>query len=157
MSNAVSIPAKRFLGLLRKGPSSFNVLENAGTKFAADVWAEFINLLVDNGVPLAQDLYGISWPADENTPPQEVFYFCGFESTDQIGAFESLELESGNYFNFDCEVEADNLDKGFQEAYMVAFPASGLTPRDGKHLEIYGQEYDPNSPIARFRILIPVL
>ena len=156
MTQVIAVPAKRFLGLLRKGPSSFNSVENAGTNFAAEFWGEFINLLVTNGVPLEQDLYGITWPADAHIPPQEVFYFCGFESSDQIKTFEVLELEAGNYFHFDCEVEASNLDRGFQEAYLEAFPNSGLTPRDGKHLEIYGQEYDPNSPIARFRILIPV-
>jgi predicted transcriptional regulator YdeE len=49
------------------------------------------------------------------------------------------------------------MDKGFQDAYMNAFPASGLKSREGQHLEIYGAEYDPDSPIAKFRILIPVI
>lgn len=34
--------------------------------------------------------------------------------------------------------------------------SSGLQGRDGQHLELYGAEYDPESPIAKFSILIPV-
>ena len=156
MSVKTNVSPKRLLGILRKGPSSFNARENSGTEFAAEIWREFVGKLIANGIPVMQDLYGVSWPADEQTPPQEIFYFCGFESNQKDSAFEELMLEGGNYFDYLCETPADNLDAGFKAAYMEALPNSGLSPRDGQHLEIYGREYDPNSKIAKFRILIPV-
>lgn len=156
MGEKVFIESKTLYGILRKGPSSFNEKENAGTEFAAEIWNAFIDKLITAGVPLEQDLYGVSWPADEQVPPQEIFYFCGFESKTPVEGFETLNLKAGNYFDYHCEVTANDLDSGFRTAYMEALPKSGLTPREGQHLEIYGSEYDPQSSIARFRILIPV-
>ena len=102
-------------------------------------------------------MYGVSWPADANVPPQHVHYFCGIEAVTELEGFEPLQLEGGLYFQYNCEVLAVDMDKGFQNAYMVAMPESGFQGREGQHLEIYGDEYDPDSPIARFRILIPVV
>ena len=72
-------------------------------------------------------------------------------------ALDESTCNGGNYFEYRCEVPASDLDAGFRDAYLTAMPASGLVPRDGQHLEVYGEEYDPNAPIARFRILIPVV
>lgn len=155
MTSAKHLPKMRMLGILRKGPSSFNV-NGQGTEFAGEIWREFIDQLLQAGVPLNQDLYGVSWPADDSTPPQEIYYFCGFASSEVLPGFEELHFEGGNYFEYRCEVPANDLDAGFQAAYLDALPKSGLEPREGQHLELYGDEYDPQSPIARFRILIPV-
>ena len=125
--------------------------------FAEQIWQEFIGKLIAAGVPLDQDLYGVSWPADDQVPPQEIYYFCGFESNKLIGNFEELQLAGGNYFEYSCSVPADNIDLAFQQAYMEALPKSGFASRDGQHIEIYGSEYDPDSPTAEFRILIPVV
>jgi predicted transcriptional regulator YdeE len=143
-------------GLQSVGPSSFNDAEKSGAQFSQKLWIALIEKMIAAGLPLDGLMYGVSWPADNLTPPQEIFYFCGFESATPVEGFNCLELEGGSYFEYKCEVPADNLDLGFHEAYMVAMPASGLKNRDGQHLELYGAEYDPNSPIARFSILIPV-
>ena len=157
MNEVVSVAPKKLIGLLRRGPSSFNDVEKSGSQFASDIWHEFVDLLLKHGFTLGQDLYGVSWPADDNTPPQEVHYFCGVESEAKISEFTSLKIDGGNYFEYRCEVPASNLDLAFQQAYLEAMPASGLIEREGQHIEVYGVEYDPNSPVAKFRILIPVV
>ena len=143
-------------GIQAKGPSSFNDVEKSGAEFSSDLWHQLIEKMIKAEIPLDGLMYGVSWPADELTPPQEVFYFCGFESESALPGFDTLRLDGGNYFEYKCEVPATNLDQGFQEAYLVAMPASGHKGRDGQHLELYGAEYDPESPISKFSILIPV-
>lgn len=143
-------------GIQGKGPSSFNEIEQSGQQFSSDLWHQLIEKMIEAGLPLDGLMYGVSWPADDRTPPQEVFYFCGFESEKTIAGFEILKLDGGNYYEYKCEVPATDLDQGFREAYMEAMPASGFKGRAGQHLEIYGADYDPDSPIAKFAILIPV-
>ena len=156
MAQSVHIDARTLYGIQSKGPSSFNDVENSGADFGQRLWLQFIDELVRLGINLDQDMYGVSLPADEITPPQEIFYFCGIESLNPIAELESLELEGGNYFEYKCEVPPSQLDSGFIEAYTQALPASGLTSREGQHLEIYGEDYDPTSDVAKFTILIPV-
>lgn len=153
----MKIEPKRLIGILETGPSSFNPVENSGAKFGEQLWHQFIELVVKAGISLNRDMYGVSWPADEKVPPEKINYFCGFESDGNIEGFVELQLDGGNYFEYRCEVLAVDLDKGFQDAYMNALPASGFSGRTGQHLEIYGDEYDPDSPVAKFRILIPVI
>lgn len=156
MSTKVRIEPIRLVGIQATGPSSFNNVENSGAKFGDQLWHEFIEKVVNAGISLERDMYGVSWPADQNVPPQKIHYFCGFISNENFEGLTELKIEGGNYFQFDCEVLAVDLDKGFQEAYMKAMPESGFKARDGQHLEIYGEEYDPDSPVAKFKILIPV-
>ncbi len=156
MTSKINIPPKSLVGIQAKGPSSFNEVEQSGSKFSEQLWREFIGKLVESGISLDRDMYGVSWPADDLTPPQYVHYFCGFESDEKVAGLTSLMLEGGNYFQYNCEVLAVDINKGFQNAYLVAMPSSGFQSRDGQHLEIYGDEYDPDSPVARFRILIPI-
>ena len=156
MANRVHIEPKRLLGIQGTGPSSFNEEENSGAEFGKFLWGQFIGKLEANHISLDRTMYGVSWPADDLTPPQYVYYFCGFESTEDFQGLTELSLEGGNYFEYNCEVPAVDIDKGFQDAYMKAMPASGLKEREGQHIEIYGEDYDPASPIAKFKILIPV-
>ncbi len=156
MTNGIFRPSMTLQGIQQRGPSSFNGVENSGAKFGAELWHNFIDALVEKGIPISGELYGVSWPADDLTPPQEIFYFCGLESDQKIEGFETLQIDGGNYFEYFCTVAADKLDDGFKDAYMRALPESGLQSRDGKHIEIYGDEYDPDSAIAKFKILIPV-
>ena len=151
----ITIHPTSLCGIQAKGPSSFNDVEQSGAKFSSDLWHQLIEKMIEADLPLDGLMYGVSWPADSNIPPQEVYYFCGFESTDKIEGFESLKLVGGNYFEYRYEGYAVDIDKGFQDAYMNAFPTSGLKGRAGQHLEIYGEEYDPNAPISIFKILIP--
>lgn len=144
------------VGIQETGPSSFNVVENSGAEFGAQLWYKFIDKMISAGITPDKTMYGVSWPADDQTPPQIITYFCGFESDQDIDGFDSLNLNGGNYFQYNAEVLAVDMDKAFQDAYMKALPASGLKAREGQHLEIYGDEYDPDSPVAKFKILIPV-
>lgn len=156
MSSLVRIAPFKLAGIEKTGPSSFNVEENAGGNFSNNLWHEFIDKVIAAGLSLEQDMYGVSWPADDQTPPQVISYFCGFKSDNEVEGFETLDVKGGNYFEYRYEGFAVDIDKGFQAAYMNAFPASGLKGRIGQHLEIYGEEYDPNAPISIFKILIPV-
>ena len=155
MSGLINLPSFKVVGIREIGPSSFNKSENAGADFGNKLWHLFIDKVIDAGISLDQDMYGVSWPADEQTPPQMINYFCGFKSEGDIEGFDSLLIDGGNYFEYRYEGLAVDIDKGFQDAYMSAFPKSGLKGRVGQHLEIYGEEYDPNAPISIFRILIP--
>lgn len=155
MSGLVNIAPFKLAGIQKIGPSSFNDAENAGADFGNKLWHEFIDKVIASGIALDQDMYGVSWPADDHTPPQLITYFCGFKSDANVQGFETLYVEGGNYFEYRYEGFAVDIDKGFQDAYMSAFPASGLKGRAGQHLEIYGDEYDPDAPISIFKILIP--
>jgi predicted transcriptional regulator YdeE len=146
MTNLVQIAPFKVAGIQRTGPSSFNSTENSGSEFGNQLWHEFIAKVIEAGISLEQDMFGISWPADELTPPQTITYFCGFKSDTQVEGFELLEVEGGNYFEYRYEGFAVDIDKGFKDAYMSAFPKSGLKGKSGQHLEIYGEEYDPNAP-----------
>lgn len=157
MTSVVHLPAMTLYGIERTGPSSFNDSQGGGADFGVALWHAFIDELIRLGVPLDQVMYGVSWPADALVPPQHITYFCGVESTQEINGLQMLRFDGGNYFDYRCEVPADDLDAGFQAAYLNALPESGLTPRAGQHLEIYGDDYNPNAAVARFRILIPVV
>jgi predicted transcriptional regulator YdeE len=155
MSASVNVAPFSVCGIQKTGPSSFNKENNAGADFGNKLWHEFIDKVLAAGIPLGQDMFGVSWPADDQTPPQLITYFCGFKSDKEVAGFETLQVEGGNYFEYRYEGYAVDIEKGFQDAYMNAFPASGLKGRAGQHLEIYGEEYDPNAPISIFKILIP--
>ncbi|CAN2175069.1 right oriC-binding transcriptional activator [Candidatus Nanopelagicaceae bacterium] len=149
---------KKLVGIKRIGPSSFNDNVGSGSQFAAQVWQEFIPLVIAAGLSPQRVMYGVSWPADEFTPPQNVHYFAGFEPLDGTVPeyMEELQLTGGNYFTYIYVGDIQKNDEGFQNAYNVAFPASGLTGRNGQHLEIYPEDYDPSAEAITFQILIPV-
>lgn len=155
MPDLVRVPQKTLFGIQEVVPSSFNDSENAA-EASERLWRRFIDAISQAGAPLNVEMYGVSWPADEQTPPQYVHYFCGFEYPCTFEAMTQLTLEGGDYFSFRYEGPATTIDEGFREAYLEALPASGLTSRSGQHLEIYGDEYDPSAEIAVFQILIPV-
>ena len=156
MTSTTEIKPIRLYGIGSIGPSSFNEAKGSGADFGKKLWLEFIDRLVKQGVALDVDMYGISWPADEAIPPQQIHYFCGIESSVPLENLDTLDLDGGRYFVYHCDAPADDLDQGFQDAYMRAFPESELHGRHGQHIEIYGDEYDPQSDRAKFRILIPV-
>ena len=145
-------------GIQETGPSSFNEIENSGSEFGSKLWIKFIELVVGGGVSTNRKMYGVSWPADEHTPPQIINYFTGIASPDNLGinTLKKLEILGGNYFKYEYIGSPLEIDKGFFEAYTVALPASGFVGRDGQHLEIYPEDYDPNASVIRFEILIPV-
>ena len=155
MTATSTVAPFKLAGIQKTGPSSFNETENAGADFGNKLWHEFIDKVIAAGIPLDQDMFGVSWPADDQTPPQLITYFCGFKSDQDVSGFETLQVEGGNYFEYRYEGFAVDIDKGFQDAYMHSFLASGLKGRAGQHLEIYGVDYDPNAPISIFKILIP--
>ena len=155
MVGSIQIAPFKVCGIMQTGPSSFNNDTDAGADFSSKIWHEFIEKVISSGVRLDQDMYGISWPADDQTPPQLITYFCGFKSEVDIEGFDTLQIDGGNYFEYRYEGFVVDIQKGFQNAYLNSFPNSGLKARDGQHIEIYGDEYDPDSPISIFKILIP--
>ena len=143
-------------GIERVGPSSFNDEPESGAGFSAALRHEFIGELIQHDVPLDGVMYGVSWPADDHVPPQTITYFCGTQSATSLEGLQTLVVEGGSYFEYCADVPARDLDLAFRNAYVDALPASELTPREGQHIEVYGDEYDPSAQIANFRILIPV-
>ena len=146
------------VGIQQLGPSSFNDEANSGSKFADRVWQDFIPKVINAGFSTERIMYGISWPADEFTPPQTIHYFAGFEEqSDEIPAgFEKFHLEGGNYFSYTYTGSMRDVDSGFIDAYTIALPQSGLVSREGQHLEVYPADYNPAAEIVTFEILIPV-
>ena len=149
---------KTLVGIKRIGPSSFNNNEGSGGQFAAQVWQEFIPMVIAAGLSPQRVMYGVSWPADELSPPQNVHYFAGFEPDGEVvpAGMEELQLTGGNYFTYVYVGDIQKIDEGFLNAYNEAFPASGLIGREGQHLEIYPEDYDPSAEAITFQILIPV-
>ena len=155
MSGSIQVAPFKVCGIQETGPSTFNDDAKAAADFSSKLWHEFIDKVINSGIRLDQEMFGISWPADDQTPPQLVTYFCGFKSDFEVKGFESLQVEGGNYFDYRYEGYVVDIAKGFHDAYLKAFPSSGLEARAGQHIEIYGDEYDPDSPISIFKILIP--
>ena len=114
--------------------------------------------MIDAKLNLEREMYGVSWPADDQTPPQLINYFVGFVDAGENypANFQGLGLEGGNYFEYKYVGPAAEIDHGFLKAYTEALPSSGLTSREGQHLEIYSADYDPQAPVIKFSILIPV-
>jgi predicted transcriptional regulator YdeE len=150
--------SKTLIGIHKVGPSSFNDELDSGSKFADQIWKVFIPQVIDAGISVERIMYGVSWPADENTPPQLIHYFAGFEpDTEDVPAeFDKLELEDGNYFSYIYTGSMRGVDSGFIDAYTVELPQSGLVGREGQHIEIYPVNFNPLAELVTFEILIPV-
>ena len=145
------------MGLQEKGPSSFNTSEN-GIDFGSALWKKFTHILSEGDLSLQQTMYGVSWPADEKTPPDLIHYFVGIEKHNKELPVDlvKLQVEGGEYFRYEYKGPLTSIDQGFQDAYMNALPRSGFVSRVGQHLEIYRKGFDPYSPVTSFEILIPV-
>ena len=154
----IELPTLSLSGIQKIGPSSFNDEANAGAKFGDSMWQKFIPMVTGAGLSLERKMYGVSWPADENAPPQLINYFVGFETPDDFSGpeFESFTVPGGGYFQYQYSGSMQNVDHGFNDAYVNALPASGLIPRQGLHLELYPEYYDPTAFEVTFEILIPV-
>jgi predicted transcriptional regulator YdeE len=114
--------------------------------------------LLDQGISHSGELFGISIPADNETPPMTISYFAGIES--DISAdddFDELEVEPGNYFAVTYEGPMSTFDEAVVEIYGPLFSSTGHHVRDGKHLEIYGEAFNPDSDDSRMDVLIPIL
>ena len=122
------------------------------------MWKKLIPQMITANLNLEREMYGVSWPADDQTPPQLINYFVGFVDASEKypDNFRELFLEGGNYFEYKYVGAAADIDKGFLRAYTEELSASGLNSREGQHLELYGADYDPQAPIIKFSILIPV-
>lgn len=99
MNEKVFIEPARLAGIQATGPSSFNATENSGAKFGNQLWHEFIEMVVNADISLGREMYGVSWPADDNIPPQQIHYFCGFISDDNYEGFSELRIDGGITFN----------------------------------------------------------
>lgn len=155
--NILDIASKKLRGLQEIGPSSFNAQES-GSDFSNMLWRKLISSMTEAQLPVQRAMYGLSWPADEKTPPDSVYYFVGFEEVDENvpGSFQELTLEAGKFFRHRYTGPAAEIDQAFQEAYMNSFPKSGLTPRNGQHIEAYPADLDMESGQLTFDILIPI-
>ena len=154
----VQVGSIKLVGIQEVGPSSFNAEANSGAKFGDLLWQKFIQLVVSAGLNPQRKMYGVSWPADDKTPPQLINYFVGFQDSGEkySESFSNLTISGGNYFEFTYKGSPKDIDSGFIEAYTSAFPKSGLQGREGQHLEIYSEDFDPTSAVIKFKILIPV-
>ena len=154
----IELPTVSLSGIQEIGPSSFNNAVNAGAKFGDSMWQKFIPMVAGAGLSLERKMYGVSWPADENIPPQSIHYFVGFETPDDFSQseFETFTVPGGGYFQYHYTGSMQDVDQGFADAYANALPASGLIPRQGLHLELYPEDYDPTASEVTFQILIPV-
>lgn len=151
-------PATQLVGLQAVGASSFAADPDAGKKFADSMWLRLIPAMIEAGLPIERAMFGVSWPADDLTPPQEVHYFVGYAKTAEPvpGEFVELALEGGSYFEYVYMGAPSAIDTGFTDAYMSAMPASGFQGREGQHLELYPDDYNPQAETITFKILIPI-
>lgn len=156
-SKKVFIAPTTLVGIQEIGPSSFNQ-QMDGSDFGAALWKKLFSMLGEINLPLSEKMYGVSWPADNLTPPDVIHFFVGFEKKDRElpGTFISLNLEGGNYFAYQYSGPISAIDDAYQKAYLEALPQSGFSGREGQHLELYEAEVDLNSPEITFTILIPV-
>ena len=66
----IEIAPTKIVGIVEIGPSSFNEVENSGAKFGDSMWQKFIPMVAGKGLSLERKMYGVSWPADDQFPPQ---------------------------------------------------------------------------------------
>ena len=154
----VEIAGRKIVGIQSTGPSSFSDQSEPGQKFGERSWQSLVATMLENGLSLHREMFGVSWPADEHTPPQQVHYFTGFEPVEgeDYSAFSEIDIETGAFFEYIYTGSPHKIDAGFIAAYTQALPESGLTPRSGQHLEMYADDYMPDAEVVSFRILIPV-
>jgi len=154
----VQLDSLKLVGIQEVGPSSFNAEADSGAKFGDQLWQKFIQLVVSADLNPQRKMYGVSWPADNLTPPQLINYFVGFQDIGEnySDKFSNLILTGGNYFEFTYKGSPRDIDNGFIVAYTSALPKSGLKSREGQHLEIYSEDFDPTASEIQFKILIPV-
>lgn len=99
--------------------------------------------------------YGISDNMDMDSG--EFDYIAGFEvdSTGKVPAgMVSWEVAGGTYAVFTCTLST--LGDTYRQAYHVWLPEAGYEATGGADYEVYGEEFDPQDPEARFDVYIPV-
>jgi predicted transcriptional regulator YdeE len=154
----VELTGKSLIGIQSTGPSSFSDSSEPGQKFGERAWQQLVAVMLEQGLTVQRELFGVSWPADESVPPQQIHYFTGFEPQggEDRSVFASLDIQQGAFFEYVYIGSPHDIDAGFINAYMTEMPNSGLTPRAGQHVEHYSDDYSPMAEVVSFRILIPV-
>ena len=66
----------------------------------------------------------------------------------------SWEVAGGTYAVFTCTLST--LGDTYRQAYHVRLPEAGYEATGGADYEVYGEEFDPQDPEARFDVYIPV-
>jgi predicted transcriptional regulator YdeE len=147
---------RRFVGIRSVIPSSFDPTNTQTEWQVRELFDRLTRGLFESLNFQPSVLYGISEPADTATPPLTIHYFAGVESDRSIGGFDELLLPPGKYFSVTFRGPVSEIDTAIREIYGGELERSGLHVREGLHLEIYDERFDPNSPNSEIDILIPV-
>jgi predicted transcriptional regulator YdeE len=148
---------RRFIGLATTTPSSFSPDHDVTGVQVGELFQQLTNELTATGVDNFEELVGISRPADAVIPPQLLWYFAGYESQSlSVDSLDELVVPAGDYFAVTYQGAITGFDAAVNEIYGTIFPDSGLTPRDGLHLEVYPADWDRHDEHSRMDILIPI-
>ena len=148
---------RHFIGLATTTPSSFSPDHDVNGTQIGELFEKVRHELRAAGVDVVDELVGISRPADAVIPPQLIWYFAGYESPSlSTDSLDKLVVPAGDYFAVTYQGPITGFDAAVNEVYGTIFPDSGLTPRDGLHLEVYPADWDRHNENSRMDILIPI-
>gem|GEM_PF-489279 len=149
---------RRFVGIATTTPSSFSPVHDVNGAQIGELFQQLKNELQTAGVDDFDELVGISRPADAVIPPQLIWYFARYENPSlSLVSLEELLVPAGDYFVVTYHGPMTGFDAAVNEVYGTIFPESGLTPRDGLHLEIYPADWDGRDEQSHMDILIPIV
>ena len=148
---------RRCIGLATTTPSSFSPEHDVNGAQVGELFQQLTDELTALGIDGFEELVGISRPADAVIPPQLIWYFAGYESLSlSVDSLDELVVPAGDYFAVTYQGPITGFDAAVNEVYGTIFPDSGLTPRDGLHLEIYPADWDRHDENSCMDILIPI-
>ena len=88
----------------------------------------------------AWDFVGITTPADDQVPPQQIHYVAAVTSQSAAALPSGLTdftIDEGWYAVFEYEGPHEGLDEFYRATYIEQLPQLGLATRVGQHLERY--------------------
>ncbi|MDE2386435.1 MAG: GyrI-like domain-containing protein [Actinomycetales bacterium] len=80
-------------------------------------------------------------------------YVAGFASNAEFPGTASIDVPDGAYFVVTHKGPLDGLGQTLGQFFRETVPAEGLHLGDGPFVEVYGEEFIPNSPDSSFDTL----
>jgi AraC family transcriptional regulator len=146
----VTKPAFTVAGLAYHGKNENNEI--------SQMWGEF-NQKVGQLPETIDACYGVC-SMIPGLPEGHFEYVAGYPLEEGQPAPEGLEVRhipAYRYAVFAHHGSLDNLGQTYQNIYQVWLPEAGLKPvESGLDMEVYGEEFDINSPKSVFYIYVPV-
>lgn len=141
-------------------PTSFNSVNPSSQESVPQLWQGFWDRYWELGIDVQGSCIAVATPVDgSDNPPMFVNYLAGVEVPLDLrlpDGFVDEYVPAGRYVHYTHQGPFELLDQSFQHAYLEWLPKSGLSIRQGHHLELYTPKCDISKTDGEMEILIPV-